>query len=164
MRDIPRFVAGDQYAESFGFQWNAHRQTQLDSRTGLSISRDRLFAVSGWSTDLTGQRVLEAGSGAGRFTEVLLTTGAEVFSTDLSSAIEANLANNGPHPRLHLFQADILNLPVRQDLFDRVICLGVLQHAGSGSDVPRAVGASGRRLARRGLLRQARWTAMLQWK
>jgi hypothetical protein len=62
---------------SFGFQWNSRRETQLNSYTGLSISRDRLFAVTGWPADLTRQTILEAGSGAGRFTEILVTTGAD---------------------------------------------------------------------------------------
>ncbi len=72
--------------------------------------------------------ILEAGSGAGRFTEVLLRTGATVFSFDLSSAVAANFANNGHQPRLHLFQASIYAVPLREGAFDKVISLGVLQH------------------------------------
>jgi len=79
---IPRFVFAETYADSFGYQWSIHRKTQLDSYTGLPISRNRLFTVSGWSEHLEGERILEAGSGAGRFTEVLLQTGADVFSFD----------------------------------------------------------------------------------
>src|SRR5690349_5336909 len=70
IRGVPRFVEHDEYASSFAFQWNAHQRTQLDSYTGMSLSRDRLFKVSGWPAELIGERVLEAGSGAGRFTEV----------------------------------------------------------------------------------------------
>ena len=125
---IPRFVPAENYAGSFGYQWNIHRKTQLDSYTGLPISHNRLFAVSGWSKHLEGERILEAGSGAGRFTEVLLQTGADVFSFDYSSAVEANRINNGNMPNLHLFQGDIFNIPVPKESFDKVICLGVLQH------------------------------------
>lgn len=125
---IPRFVPKSSYADSFGYQWNIHRKTQLDSYTGLPISRNRLFTVTGWSEHLEGERILEAGSGAGRFTEVLLQTGAEVFSFDYSKAVEANLANNGEHPNLHIFQGDIFNIPFPEESFDKVICLGVLQH------------------------------------
>jgi SAM-dependent methyltransferase len=71
---------------------------------------------------------LEAGSGAGRFTEVLLQTGAELFSFDYSNAVEGNLANNGKQPNLHLFQGDIFNIPLPEGSFDKVGCLGVLQH------------------------------------
>ena len=125
---IPRFAPSETYADSFGYQWNIHRKTQLDSYTGLSVSRNRLFAVSGWSKHLKGERILEAGSGAGRFTEVLLQTGADVFYFDYSSAVEANRINNGDMPNLHLFQGDILNIPSPKESFDKVICLGVLQH------------------------------------
>ena len=36
---IPRFVPEDNYAESFGFQWNRFPGTQLDSVSGLAVSR-----------------------------------------------------------------------------------------------------------------------------
>lgn len=108
---IPRFVPAETYADSFDYQWNIHRKTQLDSYTGLPISRNRLFTVSIWSEHLQGERILEAGSGAGRFTEVLLQTGADVFSFDYSSAVEAKRINNGDIPNLYLFQGDIFNIP-----------------------------------------------------
>lgn len=125
---VPRFVQRQHYAESFGLQWNVHRRTQLDSYTGLPLSRNRLFQVSGWPEDLRGQTILEAGSGAGRFTEVLVSTGAEVLSFDLSAAVDANQANNGHHPNLLIFQADMASIPVRPWSVDKVVCLGVLQH------------------------------------
>lgn len=128
VKGIPRFVPAETYADSFGYQWNIHNKTQLDSFTGLSISRNRLFAVSDWSDHLVGERILEAGSGAGRFTEVLLSTGADIYSFDYSSAVEANHRNNGDKPNLHLFQGDIFNIPLPYEFFDKVFCLGVLQH------------------------------------
>lgn len=125
---VLHFIASEHYTGSFGMQWNIHRRTQLDSRTGLSLSRDRLFNVSRWPSDLRGQTILEAGSGAGRFTEILLNTGAQVLSFDLSSAVDANSANNGSHQNLLLFRADIFNIPVQPLSVDKVLCLGVLQH------------------------------------
>jgi SAM-dependent methyltransferase len=125
---IARFVPADNYSRSFGLQWNRHRRTQLDSAVGLPISEKRLFLSTGWPRDLTGTRVLEAGSGAGRFTEVLLRTGASVYSFDYSSAVEANALNNAARRNLRLFQADILRIPLREAWFDHVLCLGVLQH------------------------------------
>jgi SAM-dependent methyltransferase len=126
--EIPRFVRNEDYAGSFGFQWNEHARTQLDSFTNKSISRDRLFEATKWPADLTGQTVLEAGSGAGRFTEALVTTGAAIISFDLSSAVEANHLNNGRNANLLILQASILNIPVRPRSMDKVICLGVIQH------------------------------------
>ena len=128
INSIPRFVSHEDYANTFGFQWNLHRKTQLDSHTGLSISRDRLFEVTGWPESMEGQTILEAGSGAGRFTEILLETGAEVFSFDYSSAVDVNFLNNGHLANLNCFQGDIYNIPLRQYSFDKVLCVGVIQH------------------------------------
>jgi 2-polyprenyl-3-methyl-5-hydroxy-6-metoxy-1,4-benzoquinol methylase len=127
-KGIPRFVGDSGYTASFGMQWNLHRRAQLDSHTGLPISRTRLFSVTGWPSDLSGLSILEAGSGAGRFTEVLLASGAQVYSFDYSEAVEANFANNGHHPELTLFQGDIFRIPFESASFDKVISLGVLQH------------------------------------
>lgn len=125
---IPRFVPNQNYSDSFGLQWNLHCKTQLDSSVGKPISEDRLFQSTGWTRELTGAKILEAGSGAGRFTEVLCRTGATIFSFDFSNAVEANSFNNGACANLHLFQGDILAIPLPEAWFDHVLCLGVLQH------------------------------------
>ena len=126
---IPRFVPTDNYASSFGLQWNRHARTQLDKFNGTSISRDRLCAETAWNLSTLGEeRILEVGCGAGRFTQVLLETGARVYSVDYSAAVDACLSNNGPHERLSIIQADLYRLPLKQGYFDKVLCLGVLQH------------------------------------
>jgi 2-polyprenyl-3-methyl-5-hydroxy-6-metoxy-1,4-benzoquinol methylase len=127
---IPRFVPPGHYAEAFGLQWKTYRRTQLDSQTGATISRDRLRRCLGeelWA-GLAGRRVLEAGCGAGRFTEILLARGACVTSVDLSDAVEANQENFPQGPMHRVAQADILALPFAPHQFDVVLCLGVVQH------------------------------------
>src|SRR5574341_1355092 len=87
---IPRFVRGANYADSFGFQWNRYRRIQLDSYNGSTLTSDRFYAGTGWQPeDLKGRRVLEAGCGAGRFSEILLQAGAKLYSFDYSSAVNA---------------------------------------------------------------------------
>jgi 2-polyprenyl-3-methyl-5-hydroxy-6-metoxy-1,4-benzoquinol methylase len=125
---IPRFVPTENYASAFGLQWKTFRKTQLDSYTGTSISRDRLERCVGGFDAIRGKRVLEAGCGAGRFTEILLNEGAQVFAVDLSTAVEANQENCGGRPGYFVCQADIRKLPVAPRSFDVVICLGVIQH------------------------------------
>ena len=71
----------------------------------------------------------------GRFTQIALETGAEVFSFDLSSAIEANFKNNTDAAKVHIFQASIYKIPLRREAFDKIFCMGVLQHC---PDVKRA--------------------------
>lgn len=126
---IPRFVPEDGYASSFGLQWNRYRATQLDSHTGSTISRDRLTRCLGAEPEsLRGLTVLEAGCGAGRFTEILLAAGARVVALDLSSAVEANLETCRGKPGYFVAQADLLRAPVAPSSFDLVLCLGVVQH------------------------------------
>lgn len=78
---IPRFVTSDNYARNFGVQWNEFRSTQLDSASGRPVTAERLWACTRWQpSDLRGKHVLEIGSDAGRFTELLVATGANVVS------------------------------------------------------------------------------------
>ncbi len=127
---VPRFVDADNYAETFGFQWNRYRTTQLDSHTGIPISRDRFFSATGLRAgDLQGKRVLDVGCGAGRFAEIALESGAELIALDYSSAVDACLANNHRFSNLvGVVQADLYRMPFESASFDLVYCLGVIQH------------------------------------
>ncbi len=132
VRDIPRFVDLSNYASAFGLQWNTFRKTQLDSYTGTTISRDRLARCFGGSLDvLRNKTVLEVGCGAGRFTELMLAAGANVFACDLSQAVEANYENCRSWTNYFVCQANALQLPVMPQSFDFVLCIGVIQHTPS---------------------------------
>jgi SAM-dependent methyltransferase len=115
------------YADSFGFQWGAFRTTQLDSRTGLKLSFRRFWEDTRWlPRELPGAR--EAGSGAGRFTEILLDAGAVVATFDATDAILTNRENNAGKGDVAFFRGDICHIPFGDGQFDRVFCYGVLQH------------------------------------
>lgn len=129
---IPRFVPAASYADNFGYQWTTHSATQLDSRNGTTITRDRFRIATGWrASELRDQLVLEVGCGSGRFSEVMLRDGARLYSLDLSRAVDAALANNREAAlmgRYVVVQADGTALPFQERAFDKVVCLGVLQH------------------------------------
>ncbi len=126
---VPRFCSVENYAATFGYQWTHFSATQLDSRAQWGrVSEARLFAETGWPRLMQGERVLEAGCGMGRFTEVLARTGAEVFTFDASLAIESNVENNGSLRNVNFAQADIYAPPYEKASFDRILCLGVIQH------------------------------------
>ena len=126
---IPRFVSADNYAADFGKQWNAFKKTQLDSYTGIKASEERLSrCMNGHLQEVRDKRVLEAGSGAGRFSEVLLAHGALLHSFDYSSAVEANRDNNGHSRNFLLVQADVRAMPFGKGEYDYVVCLGMVQH------------------------------------
>jgi SAM-dependent methyltransferase len=127
---IPRFVPSDasNYAKSFGYQWNKHFQSQYDRYSGAPISEERFLNETRWGRNLTGQLVLEAGSGSGRFTEHAVSTGAMVISFDYSHAVEANYRNNGQLDNLLIIQASIYEMPFLGSCFDKIFCIGVIQH------------------------------------
>lgn len=125
-----RIVANDNYTENFGFQWNRFAATQLDKNSNLNLSKKRFFTQTGWNEkELSNKNILEVGSGAGRFSQIILDhTDANLYSVDYSNAVEANYKNNGPNERLKLFQASIYEMPFAKAQFDKVFCFGVLQH------------------------------------
>jgi ubiquinone/menaquinone biosynthesis C-methylase UbiE len=132
VNNVIRFVPNDNYTVSFGFQWNKFQKTQIDREKGQQgFTKERFFIQTEWDKeDLTGKNVLEVGSGAGRFTQVVLEhTNANLYSIDYSDAVSANFRNNSHYgERLKLFQASIYDMPFLDNTFDKVFCFGVLQH------------------------------------
>lgn len=125
-----RFVEDNNYTANFGYQWNKFKTTQVDKLTNIDLSKKRFFKQTNWPEGgLAEQNLLEVGSGAGRFSQIILDhTKATLYSLDYSNAVEANYKNNGPNERLHLFQASVYEMPFKKGSFDKVICFGVLQH------------------------------------
>lgn len=142
VRAIPRFVPESNYADSFKNQWSLFREDQVDSKSGRSLSHDQFYRVSGWQPeDLRDQWVLDAGCGAGRFAEIALEAGAHVVAVDMSSSVDVCYETlHARYPdRLHLVQADIMQLPLAPRSFDRVYCIGVLQHTPDPPEALRQV-------------------------
>jgi 2-polyprenyl-3-methyl-5-hydroxy-6-metoxy-1,4-benzoquinol methylase len=126
---IPQFVEDEMYVSTFGIQWMEHSKTQLDSHTGSTITRDRLIRMFGHlSFELDQKSILEAGCGAGRFTEILAESNSFVTAIDLSIAVVANQSNNGSKSNVRIARASILDLPFDYEQFDIVFCPGVVQH------------------------------------
>jgi ubiquinone/menaquinone biosynthesis C-methylase UbiE/uncharacterized protein YbaR (Trm112 family) len=128
VNSVPRFVPSENYAGSFGLQWNRFEKTQIDSNLQTKRSEKRFTEETLWdSTSLKSRNVLDAGCGAGRFSEIALKFGANLIAVDFSTAVdtaEKNLANGS---RL-VIQADLANLPIQSDSIDYIYCIGVLQH------------------------------------
>jgi SAM-dependent methyltransferase len=137
---IPRFVGENTYASSFGVQWNKYPRTELDSYTGKSYSRDRLERCLGAPLEsLRGKAVLECGSGAGRFTELLIQNCESLTCMDLSIAVDANMRNCRPLAPYLLVQGDMNASPLPQQFFDLVVCLGVVQHTFNTEQAVRSL-------------------------
>ena len=129
VRSVPRFVQSEQYAQTFGYQWNRFSRTQLDSASGTARSRDAFLEKTGLSLgELCDKTVLDVGCGMGRYAEVVAEAGARVVGIDLSSAVDAAAANLSRFENAAVLQADVFALPFASESFDFVYSIGVLHH------------------------------------
>jgi SAM-dependent methyltransferase len=136
---------------SFDYQWrelpeaDALLSDDWFRENVTSIISDELLCLSPeW---FRGKRVLDAGSGTGRWTVGLLELGAHVTAVDFSEhaleQVRANvreLCTDEEFQRLHTQQADLLSPPAElaRERFDCVFSFGVLHHTG---DTRRALHA-----------------------
>ncbi len=124
---VVRFVDEQRYAGSFGFQWQVHARTQLDTdesnRSEQAFRRRTGFRPE----DLAGKLVLDVGCGMGRFADVAERWGAHVVGVDLSLAAEV-AARNLAGREATIFQADVFQLPFAPESFDFIYSIGVLHH------------------------------------
>ena len=124
---ILRFVAEQHYAGSFGFQWQVHARTQLDTSASNRSERDFQERTGLQRQDLAGKLVLDVGCGMGRFADVATRWGAHVVGIDLSLAAEV-AARNLAGREATIFQADVFHLPFAPESFDFIYSIGVLHH------------------------------------
>ena len=61
---------------------------------------------------------MDVGCGAGRFAEIALNAGAEVIAIDYSGSVDACYTNLDIMKTLTVVQADLYNLPFRDQTFD----------------------------------------------
>ena len=116
------------FKKNFEFQWNKFPLTQLDSHTGLPLSKERFTKSSDWQlANLKDKIVIEIGSGAGRFTEILSNAGSYVISIEISDAIFVNYKNN-KSDKIIFIKSSLYDLQFLNGLFDYVLCYGVAQH------------------------------------
>ncbi len=139
---LPIF-ASENYASTFGLQWNKFKKTQLDSFNGTDISKERFKSITGWDlSGLRGKTVLDIGCGSGRFSEICLRAGAEVIACDLSMAVNAcyeNLSELYPGGGFNVVQASMYALPFKPESFNYVFCIGVIQHTPDPSKSIRCI-------------------------
>jgi len=127
VRGVFRFVGPENYADSFGYQWQRFDRTQLD-HSGRNLSEPDFRSKTGLTPeDLNGKLVLDVGCGMGRFAEVATRWGARVVGIDLSAAAEV-AARNLAERDFVAFQADVFALPFAPESFDYIYSVGVLHH------------------------------------
>ncbi len=129
VKGVPRMIVdlGDrrELAESWGFQWDKQAEGKLETDTYYGETEeqelDNFFYHLGIAPDdLRGKVVLDAGCGCGRLTKALGKYRAEILGIDIASSIECIYEYCRPNQNVHIIQADIVNLPFKNETFDYV--------------------------------------------
>ncbi|MCI0661933.1 MAG: methyltransferase domain-containing protein [Acidobacteria bacterium] len=126
---IPRFAdlrkdaAQRSTALNFGAQWLVFDQLEQH------YEKQFLDWIAPITPDFVrGKVVLEGGCGKGRHTRLIGEWGArEIIGVDFSEAVEAAYRNTKDLPNVHIIQADIYRLPLKQS-FEYAFSVGVLHH------------------------------------
>jgi SAM-dependent methyltransferase len=121
--------------KSFSTEWEALAEN--DRAWGRSVEtrlyefKERLLLKD---SDLTNKKVLDAGCGHGEIEFALSPFFIDLVALDISNSIEdikkryemnSSLVKNA---RIHFIQADISQLPLKEELFDYIFSDGVLHH------------------------------------
>ncbi len=115
------------YTDNFGFQWNIFEKDQLDSLNKTDLSQKRFDCTKWKFSNLRNKNVLEVGSGAGRFTEILSKSNCNLITIDSSSAINTNFKNNNNN-NIFFVKCNIEKDIFEDESFDFIFCYGVIQH------------------------------------
>ena len=137
-RGVIRFVEPENYAGSFGFQWQKYARTQLDDEESRESEHDFRRKTGLTPSDLNGKLVLDVGCGMGRFADVATRWGAQVVGIDLSAAAEV-AARNLEGRQFIALQADVFALPFAPASFDFIYSIGVLHHTPNCEQAVRAL-------------------------
>ncbi len=126
---VPRFVSTDKYVGNFSFEWNKYKITQFDSYTGNKETEKTFENKIGFDLSrIKGKSVLDVGCGSGRFLELFKESGANIVGIDLSYAVDSANDNLGLNKNVNIIQADVFNLPFKDETFDFIYSIGVLHH------------------------------------
>ena len=132
VHDLSENIYKFKYTDSFSFQWKRFNITQQDSYTKQQLTYRRLVDNTKWKlSNFKKKKLLEVGSGAGRFTEIFLKSGCYLFTIDSSKSIFTNFANYKKkiNKRFHFYIRTSTEQNIfKNNSFDYVFCYGVIQH------------------------------------
>lgn len=124
---IVRLRQKERYCASFALQWHEFQKDQYYTHNSTDLYHRRYLKETGWPDDgsIKGELIMEAGCGAGAFSQHIMSSGADLLSFDYNTPVFA--ANNHDRDgRVAYCQADILDMPFEVKSFDKVFCHGVL--------------------------------------
>lgn len=108
---------------------SGHRWTQFHGEAPEYEENFRDMTAPLEPRDFLGRLVLDAGCGFGRHAYYAARYGAEVVALDSAAdAVASCQTNCAGSPRVHIIQGDLYKPPLRTEVFDAVMCMGVLHH------------------------------------
>ena len=120
------------YSDTLIEKYKRYPKIQLDSFNKLKINKNRFYQNSQWQKyDLKNKNILEIGSGAGKFTEILLQTNCNLITTDVNDSIKVNYKNNFKKRYLKkvcFIKENIDQVIFKKNIFDYIVLYGVLQN------------------------------------
>jgi len=133
-------------AASFGAEWS-HFDYENDRTWHQSVEERRqlfLKELAMTADELAGKVVLDAGCGNGSLSVGISQFGCEVLAIDVSESVAVaykQFCRNGTHD-VHFVQGDLMNPPLKREVFDVIFSSGVLHHNPSTREALRAIAKS----------------------
>lgn len=136
VKGVPRFSgydSKDNYAHSFGFEWNKWADIQFESNNKGKVMEGHTLKmwekiVISKSKKVKGSLIIDFGCGSGRFIEISCMKGAKVIGLDMSSAVDVAYEKFKDDSNVLIVQGDILNPPFTEGVADGAYSIGVLHH------------------------------------
>lgn len=126
-----------QTSGSFDFKWRFYPQFALGGES-RKFHDEWFYKKYHWTSDefksflSVKKLILDAGTGTGHDVAWYAgMTNGEVFGTDISGCVDVAYKNTESLSNAHIIQADILNLPFKEETFEFIASEGVLHHTPS---------------------------------
>lgn len=144
LKGVPRLVVEEeidsnakQTSESFDVKWKWHPRFGFSGSSAES-HYNWYYEKYHWTKEkfesfLASKRlILDAGCGTGHDVALYASmTRGEVFGIDISCSVDLAYQNTKSLENAHIIQADILNLPFKEEVFNFIASEGVLHHTPS---------------------------------
>jgi len=130
----------EQTAKTFGFEWEGFWKGLFDKSDVFGLKFDDtasyfLRSVGLSVLDLKGMKILDAGTGSGRIPISIQHMGCQVYAVDIHKSLGLIAKRMDNETSVNVFQADLFNLPFKNEYFDVVWSSGVLM---ATPDAPKA--------------------------
>ena len=130
---IPRFTSQNDYNLNFSINWKKFPKTQFENsnkNSPLEGLTNNMFNLITDKNNFNNLTVLDAGCGSGRFLDRILNHKPKlVIAIEYSDSVDVAKKNIGNDiENIFFIQGDLLKIPLKDNIIDFVISIGVLHH------------------------------------